>query len=309
MNHVTTLDPKFDRAWSKLAVAHSVLPQYAGGDWTENLTIAETNAKRALALAPDNAEAYAALGYIALSRRQYVGMVAPAARAIALDPDDDTANFWAANELAAMGRSAEAESLLDHILVRDPASARTVFYKAVVHWRAGDDSKPSLTLANRADALGFPGSGTTLSFIAANRGDYKQGALDFARGLSAIGAKLSPEELQMIYRGMYLGESERAAALNVLAKSPNEQFVPTLLLMLGEPERSFAAYEASSTGLSDGFLNFVWQPDAWSRKARQSAAFQGFAKRVGLLEYWKQNRWPDLCSPTTEKGPDAFTCQ
>ena len=62
-------------------------------------------------------------------------------------------------------------------------------------------------------------------------------------------------------------------------------------------------------GLSDAYLNFLWYPDAWSRKARQSPAFQGFAKRIGLVDYWKKNRWPDLCSPTPENGPDAFTCR
>jgi hypothetical protein len=41
----------------------------------------------------------------------------------------------------------------------------------------------------------------------------------------------------------------------------------------------------------------------------QSPAFQGFAKRIGLVDYWKKNRWPDLCSPTPENGPDTFTCR
>ncbi len=308
LNQVTTLDPKFSHAWSKLAVAHAVLPQYVGGDWAENLTTAETDAKRALALDADNAEAYAALGYIAFSRRQYVEMVAPAARALALDPDDDTANFWVSNELAAMGRSEEAETLLDHMLVRDPASARTVYYKGLMRWRAGD-AKTAVTLSKRAIALGFPLGGGTLSSIFAMKGDFDQGAKEFARGFGAIGAKFSSTELQTIYRGMYLGATEHAAALAVIATHKNEQYVPTFLLMLGEPERSFTDYEQSATGLSDAYLNFLWQPDAWSRKARQSPAFQGFAKRIGLVDYWKQNHWPDLCSPTPEGGPDSFTCR
>jgi len=68
-------------------------------------------------------------------------------------------------------------------------------------------------------------------------------------------------------------------------------------------------YEHGHSGLSDGYLNWLWQPEVWSRKARQSAAFQGFAKRIGLLDYWKQNRWPDLCSPKPENGPEGFVCQ
>ena len=308
LEKVTALDPKFARAWSKLAVAHAVLPQYVGGDWAENLTIAESDAQRAIALDADNAEAYAALGYVAFSRRRYVEMVAPAARALTLDPDDDTANFWASNELAAVGRNAEAESLLDHVLIRDPANARAVYYKGLMRWQAGD-AKTAVTLSKRAIALGFSLGGGTLSSIFAMKGDFDQGAKEFARGFGAIGAKFSSTELQTIYRGMYLGASEHAAALKVIATHKNEQYVPTFLLMLGEPERSFAEYEQSATGLSDAYLNFLWLPDAWSRKARQSPAFQDFAKRIGLVDYWKQNRWPDLCSPTPEGGPDSFTCR
>ena len=50
-------------------------------------------------------------------------------------------------------------------------------------------------------------------------------------------------------------------------------FFVTLVLALDHGERG------SSTGLSDAYLNVLGQPDAWSRKARQSPAFQGFAKR------------------------------
>ena len=308
LERVTTLDPKFAHAWSKLAVAHAVLPQYAGGDWAENLATADTDAKRALALDAENAEAYAALGYIAFSRRQYVEMVAPAAQALALDPDDDTANFWAANEMAGMGRGAEAERILDHILVRDPASARTIYYKGLLRWQAGD-AAAAATLARRAVALGFTAGGNTLSFIAAEDGYSEQGATDFARGYQALGAKLSAAELKTIYRGMCQDGVALAGALQVIAAHPDEQYGPILLILLGEPERSFAEFERSSTGLSDAYLNLLWQPSVWSRKARQSAAFQGFAKRIGMVDYWKRNRWPDQCSPTPGNDPDAFTCQ
>ena len=243
LEKVTALDPKFARAWSKLAVAHAVLPQYVGGDWATNLTIAESDAQRAIALDPDNAEAYAALGYIAFSRRRYVEMVEPAERALALDPNDETANFWASNELAAMGLTAEAESLLDHVLIRDPASARAVYYKGLMRWRAGDVTTAA-RLAERSVALGYTVGGATLSFIAATNGDYDRGAPEFSRGLLAIGARFSSTQLQTIYRGMYLGATEHAAALAVIATHQNEQYVPTFLLMLGEPERSFAEYRA-----------------------------------------------------------------
>ena len=113
LEKVTTLDPKFARAWAKLAIAHAVLPQYVrGSDWPTNLNLSESAAQRAIALDPDDAEAYAALSYVAFSRRRYVEMVAPAARAVVLEPEDFTANYWTANELAATGRSDPKQS--DH---------------------------------------------------------------------------------------------------------------------------------------------------------------------------------------------------
>ena len=70
LEKVTALDPKFARAWAKLAVAHAVLPQYVSGDWTANLNLSESAAQRAIALDGDDAEAYAALSYVAFSRRR-----------------------------------------------------------------------------------------------------------------------------------------------------------------------------------------------------------------------------------------------
>src|SRR5437764_3064016 len=98
LNEATRLDPKFARAWAKLAVALAVEPQYAAADWQTNWATAEPAAHRAIDLDSNSAEAYAALGYIAFSRRRYIDMTTPAARAVAADPEDVTANYWNANE-------------------------------------------------------------------------------------------------------------------------------------------------------------------------------------------------------------------
>jgi len=72
---------------------------------------------------------------------------------------------------------------------------------------------------------------------------------------------------------------------------------------------SFVAFENGKSGLSDAYLNWLWQPEAFSQKARRDPAFEGFAKRIGMVDYWKQYGWPDLCKPAPEQGPDAFVCQ
>ncbi|PZR74621.1 MAG: hypothetical protein DLM73_07520 [Chthoniobacterales bacterium] len=309
LEKVTALDPKFARAWAKLAIAYAVLPQYVrGSDWPTNLNLSESAAHRAIALDPDDAEAHIALSYVAFSRRRYVEMVAPAARAVVLEPEDFTANYWTANELAATGRSTEAEVIIDKVLSRDPANALALYYKSMLRFLAGDNAAAT-SAAERAQALGLPLGGLTLSQISALHGDYDRGAEQLARALATMGTTFTSAQLETIYRGAYMSEAERAAALQVIAERPDDQYVSSMLLRVGEPARSFEDFEHSSTGLSDAYLNFLWCPDAWSRKARQSPAFQGFAKRIGLVDYWKKNRWPDLCSPTPEHGSDAFTCR
>ena len=309
LEKVTALDPNFARAWAKLAIAHAVLAQYVkGSDWPTNLNVSETAAHRAITLDPDDAEAHIALSYVAFSRRRYVEMVAPAARAVALEPENFTANYWTVNELAATGRSREAEVIVDQILTRDPANALALYYKSMLRFLAGDIAAAT-SAAKRAEALGLPLGDLTLSHISARQGDYDHGAEQLARALATMGTTFTPAQLKTIYRGAYMGETQRAAALQVIAARADDQYVSSMLLRLGEPARSFDDFEHSSTGLSDAYLNFLWYPDAWARKARQSPAFQGFAKRIGLVDYWKKNRWPDLCSSTPENGPDAFTCR
>jgi len=308
LEEATRLDPKFARAWAKLAVALAVEPQYAAADWQTNWAGAEKAAQRAIDLDPKSAEAYAALGYIDFSRRRYVEMVEPAQRAIAIDPNDVTANFWLANQLAGTGRTAEAETVNDRALKTDPGNALLLFYKASMRWRSGD-TETALKLAKRVDARRGPFAGTILSEVAARDGDHDRGAEEFARGFGRFRTGLSKEDLVAIYRGVYGDEAARKDALAVIARHPDDEMAGTLLLMLGEPEQSFAYFEQSGTGLSDGYLNYLWLPSEYSRKARQHPAFQTFAKRIGLVDYWKQNRWPDLCQPAPERGPDAFTCQ
>jgi TolB-like protein len=308
LEEATRLDPNFARAWAKLAVALAVEPQYAAADWQTNWAAAEPAAHRAIALDAKSAEAYAALGYIDFSRRRYVEMVEPAQRAIAINPNDVTANFWLANQLAATGRTVEADAVNDRALKSDPGNALLLFYKAGLRLRLGDIDA-ALKLAQRVDALGSPLAGMILWYVAAKQGDHERGGEEFARGFGAFQTGLSKEDLVAIYRGICTDEPARQTALAVLARHPSDEFSGTLLILLGEPEQSFTRFEQSGTGLSDGYLNWLWWPHDYARKVRQHPAFQSFAKRIGLVDYWKHNRWPDLCQPAPERGPDGFTCQ
>jgi len=302
------LDPSFARAWSKRAVAYAVLAQYAGGDWQPNWDASEASASRALALDPNDAEAYAARSYNLFSQRRYADMVEPMQRALRLDAEDETARYWEVNELASLGRTREVLPRLDAMMANDPNNPRVMFYRAYMAWREGDRGT-MLALGRRLEALGSPWADITLASYEGGTGDCDNGAKHFRGRMVMFASKISDAESDILFRGMCTGGAAREPAKAVLDAHPDDQFLPTLWIELGEPERAFAAFEHGATGISDGFLNWLWQPDDWSRKARQSPAFQGFAKRIGLVDYWKKYGWPDLCAPKPENGPDGFTCQ
>ena len=308
LQQATALDPNFARAWSKLAVAYAVLTQYVGGDWQANWKASDAAAQRALTLDPNDAEAYTALSYNLFSQRHYVAMVEPMRRALQNDPDNFAANYWAVNESSAMGRSADAETKLDAMLRNDPANVLVLFYKGAIRWRAGD-ATGMLEMARRIGDSNSPFAQWLLSLHSASIGDYDHGTKQYAIAEQALGTKLPVAELDAVYRGTYQGEALRQVALKIVAAHADDDWAPTFLLQLGEPARSFAAFEQGKSGLSDGYLNYLWQPEAWSRKARQDPSFQGFAKRMGMVDYWKRYGWPDLCKPTPAAGPDAFACR
>lgn len=307
LQKATALDSKFARAWSKLAVAYAVLPQYTHADWSNSWRTSDAAAQHALALDPDEAEAYAALSYNQFSQRNYVAMVEPMQRALELAPDNSAVNYWAANELAAMGRTRDAEARLDAVLANDPANPLLLFYKSMLRWRQHDQAG-ALVYIKRGGVVDSPFGALMLEFYDAAHGDMAGSAREFANSTSQMGTKIPLADLQAIYRGTY-DAVQRPTALKIIGAHLDDEWAPTMLLQLGDSVHSFDLYEHGHSGLSDAYLNWLWQPEPWSRKARQDPAFQGFAKRIGMLDYWKQFGWPDLCKPASEKGPDSFICQ
>jgi len=308
LQKATTLDPNFARAWSKLAVAYAVLSQYTGNDWKTSWRASDDAAHHALALDPGAAEAYAALSYNQFSQRHYLAMVEPMQRALGLAPDNSAVNYWAANELAAMGRTRDAEMRIDAALANDPANPLLLFYKSALRWREGDQAG-ALAYIHRGGVAESAFGALMLQYYDAAHGDMAGSARDFVASTSQMGTKIPVADLQAIYRGTYGDAAQHQTALKALDVHLGDDWAPTMLLQLGEPARSFDLFEHGHSGLSDGYFNWLWQPEPWSRKARTDPAFQGFAQRIGMMDYWKRYGWPDLCKPAASGGADTFVCQ
>ncbi len=308
LDRALQLDPSFARAWSRRAVAYAVLAQYVSGEWRANWDASEESVRRALAIDQNDAEAHAVRSYNLFSQRRYAEMVEPMERALQIDPGNETARYWHVNELAATGHSPAALALLQDMAANDPDNARVLFYLGFMKWREGD-LESLRTLGQRALALGSPFGDIALASYDVAAGNCDDGVGHFLARSRAFASTLTPAEAETVYRGMCGGNvSAHAAATKLLVARP-DQWAATLWLELGEPERAFDAFEHGADGISDGFLNWLWQPDAWSKKARTHPAFQGFAKRIGLVDYWKKYGWPHGCKPQLESSADAFVCE
>jgi hypothetical protein len=71
---------------------------------------------------------------------------------------------------------------------------------------------------------------------------------------------------------------------------------------LGDSELALTAFE-DSMAWSPGQLYLIWRPVF--RDMRQLPRFKTFMREMGLLDYWQEYGWPDLCRPV---GNDDFEC-
>lgn len=155
----TVIDPRFANAWAARADALAVLPDYGPPEpgWPDE---ARANARTALQLDPDNADAYAALGWTEFSS----GLHAAAAsrlltRAAQLNPNHLAAQRRLAMVLLSQGRFREAEQRLRTALRLDALSpivrinlGEVFFYekdfrREEPELRAALELNPNLTLA------------------------------------------------------------------------------------------------------------------------------------------------------------------
>ena len=118
-----TRDPNYALAYSGVAEAYALLPQYTGAAPGDAYAKAKTAALKALQLDDKLAEAHTALALVIASEFDIAGAIREFQRAIVLNPNYATAHHWyGVGPLSAVGRFDEAIAEAKRAIELDPLS-------------------------------------------------------------------------------------------------------------------------------------------------------------------------------------------
>jgi len=157
-NQIVQSDPREALGYAALAEANAIMGDHEYGGLKPDVYFnrAHAYAEEALAIDPNSAEAYAALGLIAQDRGQHEEAVADLQRALILDPKNGPAHEWYGINLLERGRLHEALRELRTSENLDPLSVATTawlgsaaylnhhFDDAIVYARQAIELSPEL---------------------------------------------------------------------------------------------------------------------------------------------------------------------
>jgi len=299
----TALDPQFARAWSSLAAAHITLPQYSDATRAEHDPLAVFAAHKALALDDSLAEAYAVLGNLAGHDRKWADAKTHYLRAIASEPKNSDAHLWYAEHLIEIGRIRDAheESVIAYQL--DPLHTGTNSILAWIYLLLNDPSN-ALKYGVAAWDLGHGGGLNTQVWAHLHLGEFDR-AIEVAEELDELAE--FPVSITTLLVAAKRDAAKTPLFLETLAA--HETVLPLYVAVPGYAVfgRIDDAYRVFSTNLDlPGSRNLGWiiWPDDMTT-FRQDPRFADIVTELGLLDYWRENGWPDACQP---EG-DSLICE
>ena len=124
------IQPDYARAYAELAMAHNALQNFGMEDTGPE---AREAAQKALALDPDLAEVQMAAGVVAFGEWDWNSAVTRLTTAREMNPNSVETCSCFAPVLSALGRHAEAISLIDHAVKLDPLVAVTHFQAGLIY--------------------------------------------------------------------------------------------------------------------------------------------------------------------------------
>jgi TolB-like protein/Tfp pilus assembly protein PilF len=304
-------DPDFAPAWAVLAASYGFLPGYEIAVHSEDREAvrrqvrsafdkAEMAATEAIRLDPRHAGGYAALGWVQSNGNAWASADDLYRQALSLDPNDPDVLHLYSLALGSEGRIKLATNIRERLRALEPFVPVYNLTNAAFLQHSGQD-EAAIALAQTVPNEGAIGVQRSVELAMAYAAQARYGEAantlleapensyffsrksveDAARYLRRAPATIRPEDLP-VFEGM----------LNFV------------YAVLGAPMRVLEAPERNiDVGYHGTVFRNIWKPIF--APVRKTERFKALMVKVGLVDYWRERGWPDLCRPV---GADDFVC-
>jgi TolB-like protein len=288
-------------AWALAAAAYRNIPNYSGilanpGASLEqrrqhvqsSLSKAEPAARRAIQLDPN-----LAFGYTTLANMQGPGQLLEEeelwSKALSLDPNDPDGLVGYSNFLMTVGRVREALAVAQQVQEVEPFVPLFNRDMALALWLNGQDDAAIETM--RKLGTNF----APFAMMLAGAGRY-----DEAAEILLLIPGAPTDVIQEATRLLRMAPAAVPSASNVKRLGA----LDFVYLHVGAPEQALFQYEINlDAGWTNVANRFLSHPSFGP--ARKSERYKAYARKAGLVEYWRAKGWPEFCHPTTG---DDFEC-
>ncbi len=290
-------DPEFAEAWAVLAATIIVTPSYIPMSSEQAIKSARLAAERALALNASLPIPYAVLGLLEDFNRDFIASEDLFDQAIELDPDNSTPWLWRGLLHLGIGHFAAAEQDIQRAYSLDPLVGINNGWLGIVKVMRGDLDEAE-TYLKRTVELGWgPVVYFGLAALAYRRGQPEQ-EFEYLlqnRRASATGSPSSEAVSDAWIAALQDAKKIPAfkdAVVADVADNPENRW-GLQFLWLGEFDAGLR-HELDRPVVSASYFHWqFWLPKL--RQAVESPVFMEYARRRGMLDYWRTRGYPDRC--------------
>ena len=310
LQRAVELDPKYARAFARLASMHVVLASYTDADLGQAHEQVLRYAADALALDANMAEAWAARGATlnkfldtqVQSRDAYE-------QAMRINPNDVNASFWYGLSLLTTGYRRQGTAQIEHALTLDPMLPNALRWRGMLYLQDGDIARAE-PLLQRAYDLGLANTANALSEIAMQHGDAAASERLWIAGSMGLDYGMTREELAGVHRGVFGDAAAKRAGVQMmhaaLARMESRKALPTAplyLFRLDAPAEGLKVIREREMGERIDAMNWIWTRHGAAVRALPE--FADFLRDFQLPELWDKYGPPDLCKKT---GAGGYAC-
>ena len=298
------LDPNFAQAHGALAAALFLTVENAD-DRRAAIGAAIAAAERALEIDGSVGEAHATLGATSFLRGDVFAARRHLSRALALDPNDMTALNWNGVGSFIVGELTEAEGYIRAFARANPDVIWSKERLSGIELALGN-FQAALSAANDSMDRQYGAAGSTVaiaSWAAGDKASAREGHRQFTE-------EIGDPDLAAYFETMSAGLEDDAppppgaadAPENASATFQRMRHAFWLMTIYDEPEAALALIGKRARTEPIHLIN-VWMP--YAKDVRALPAFKQLMRDMQLVDYWRENGWPDLCRPLNDND---FEC-